>query len=436
MEFFLFYLLHKKIVFSRIDEELTALMTRGNNHRDVLETYYNDETLHHIALMEVKSDSDVIITNKKGEILINSKIPNDDTRKILNQNNSVPRIGRVVEDDWKSHPFISTVTPFSTQSQDGFVYMFKDTGKIKSLINQLNRHFLIAGIATTSITALIIMILSRIVTMPLIKMKIATKKLSEGNFSIKLEYKNKDEIGELAESIQTLANELNHLKTERNEFLGSISHELRTPLSYIKGYAEVVKREELSHKERIEYLNIINEETSQLTNLVNDLMTLARLDKNTFVINKEKISLSSILSKISSAISPAFHQKKGKLQIICKNDVLLFADPTRLEQIIMNLLDNARKYSYERTITTIKAQQNSVDLKIYVSDEGIGIPQNELPYIFERFYRVDKSRSREFGGSGVGLSIVKELIEAHGWEIDVESIPNKGTTFIITVKEL
>ncbi|VEF47594.1 integral membrane sensor signal transduction histidine kinase [Bacillus freudenreichii] len=435
MEVCLFFLLHQKIAHSRIDEQLSALVTRGNNHRDVLETYYNEETIHHIALMEVKSDTEVVITNEQGKVIISSAEISNHIQSLLNvEKSNLPRNGKIIEDNWKSGPYIATITPFETGIDKGYVYMFQDTGQLKQLIKQLNRHFLIAGTATAFVTAIIILILSRIITKPLIKMKEATKKLSQGNFSIQLKNKSNDELGELAESIQLLANELNHLKTERNEFLASISHELRTPLTYIKGYADVAKRDHLSLDERLSYINIITEESTKLTTLVTELMQLAQLDNNTFTIQEDLFSVSDSLNRISQKTLPAFKQEDKNLLIICPENIQIYADPVRFEQIIINLLENARKYSPNGAITTIEVSKRDTEIKISIHDEGKGIPHHDIPFIFERFYRVDKSRSRELGGTGLGLSIVKEIVDAHHWEIEVYSEINKGTTFTIIAR--
>lgn len=435
MEVCLFFLLHQKIAHSRVEEELSALVTRGNNHRDVLETYYNKETIHHIALMEVKSDTEVVITDSQGEIIISSTDITNPIRGLLKiEEKKVLRSGKIVEDDWKNELYIATVTPFETGIDTGYVYMFKDTSQVKELIQQLNKHFLIAGIATAIVTAIIILILSRIIAQPLIKMKEATKKLSKGNFTIQLEKNSHDELGELADSIQLLANELNHLKTERNEFLSSISHELRTPLTYIKGYADVAKGDTLSLEDRLNYLNIIIEETTKLTELVTELMEMAQLDNNTFTIQKEWFSICDSLEKISKTILPSFQEAGIKLEIICPEDVQILADPIRFEQIIINLLENARKYSPPGTTTRVEIKEEETDVKIFIYDEGKGIPEEDIPFIFERFYRVDKSRSRELGGTGLGLSIVKELIDAHHWEVEVSSKINQGTTITIMAR--
>src|SRR5699024_2666250 len=211
METFLFFFLHKSIVQTRIDEELATLATRGNNHRDVLEKFYSQETMKHIVLMEYQSDTEVIITDKNNETIMASKPFHNEINNILpKEAETLQRKGMVLEDRWNSQPYIVTVCPFQTEEQEGYVYMLKNTDQVQALITRLNKHFLIAGIACVIVMGLTILILSKIIAKPLIKMKEATKEMSEGNFTIQLSNKSNDELGELASSIQSLAPELHH----------------------------------------------------------------------------------------------------------------------------------------------------------------------------------------------------------------------------------
>lgn len=157
---------------------------------------------------------------------------------------------------------------------------------------------------------IIIYFLSKALTRPLIGMKEATTKLSEGNFSVTVPIRSHDELGELAQSIQSLANELNYLKKERNEFLASISHELRTPLTYIKGYADIARRKDLDVSERTSYLEIIHDESQRLNKLLDELFNMAKMDMNTFTISKETVRLASFLETIHEKVLPAFQYKK------------------------------------------------------------------------------------------------------------------------------
>ncbi|MFE4706587.1 ATP-binding protein [Peribacillus simplex] len=430
--------LHNKVINSRVNQELESLKARGNSHRDVLEITYSGSTLQHIGLMESHTDTDVVITDTRGDILISSEKVNGGMKKILAKNlPQAPRKGLIIQSSWKDERYIATVTPFtSDEDNKGYVYMFKDTRDVEDLIAQLNRHFLLATALLLFFMLVIIYFLSKALTRPLISMKEATTKLSKGNFSVAVPVRSHDELGELAQSIQSLADELNYLKKERNEFLASISHELRTPLTYIKGYADVARRKDLDDSERSRYLEIIHDESERLNRLLDELFNMARMDLNTFTISKETVQLSSFLRNIHEKVLPAFTNERIQLNLECKGDLFIVIDPSRFEQVILNLLDNALKYSNEYTVTTIKATECLGRISISIIDQGVGIPPEDIPHIFDRLYRVEKSRARDTGGFGLGLSIVKQLVEIQGGTISVKSNLKQGTCFTITFKEI
>ncbi|WHY98521.1 HAMP domain-containing sensor histidine kinase [Peribacillus simplex] len=430
--------LHNKVINSRVNQELESLKARGNSHRDVLEITYSGSTLQHIGLMESHTDTDVVITDIRGDILISSEKVNGGMKKILAKNlPQAPRKGLIIQSSWKDERYIATVTPFtSDEDNKGYVYMFKDTRDVEDLIAQLNRHFLLATALLLFFMLVIIYFLSKALTRPLISMKEATTKLSKGNFSVAVPVRSHDELGELAQSIQSLADELNYLKKERNEFLASISHELRTPLTYIKGYADVARRKDLDDSERSRYLEIIHDESERLNRLLDELFNMARMDLNTFTISKETVQLSSFLRNIHEKVLPAFTNERIQLNLECKDDLFIVIDPSRFEQVILNLLDNALKYSNEYTVTTIKATECLGRISISIIDQGVGIPPEDIPHIFDRLYRVEKSRARDTGGFGLGLSIVKQLVEIQGGTISVKSNLKQGTCFTITFKEI
>ncbi len=428
--------LHNHVIQSRINQELESLKSRGNSHRDVLELTYSDATLEHIGLMESHTDTDVVITNEAGDIILSSENVNSGMKKILQKElPQVPRKGSIIQASWKDERYIATVTSFNSEHAiEGYIYMFKNTREVEELISQLNKHFLFATILLLFFMLIIIYFLSKALTRPLIVMKEATTKLSEGNFSVTVPVRSHDELGELAQSIQSLADELNYLKKERNEFLASISHELRTPLTYIKGYADIVRRKDLDASERSSYLEIIHDESQRLNGLLNELFNMAKMDLHTFTISKETVRLSSLLQSIQEKVLPSFNNKKMQLHLECSEDLFIKIDPARFEQIMLNLLDNALKYSNENTVTTIKAKRFPGSISISIIDQGMGIPAEDVPHIFDRLFRVEKSRARDTGGFGLGLSIVKQLVEVQGGSISVTSKLDQGTCFTIIFK--
>lgn len=427
--------LHQNIIDTRVDEEYSRLLASGSNHRNVLKDHYSDETITHIVLMEATGDSGVIIIGNDGEVIRSS---DDKLKKLMPSlsflQSSDIQNDRVVLPEWKDSPYIVSAHPYEVdENRSGYVLMFQSSEPIERLVRKLNFHFSLAGGAIIIILIVIYSILSKFLTGPLIRMKEATEKLSEGKFTVNLPTGGNDELGELSLAIRKLASDLERMKKERNEFLASISHELGTPLTYLIGYLKVAMRKELTEQERHRYLMIIEEESIRMKDLVKNLMDLAKMDEMTFTVSKTYFSARQFTEDIHQLVSSAFKLKNLELNLKCKEDFQIHADPLRLEQVVLNLLDNALKYSNELTTVTLEIFKEKKQTVISVSDEGIGIPSDEIELVFEKLFRIEKSRSRSFGGSGLGLAIVKELVEAHGGTIEVKSEFGKGSTFIIKI---
>ncbi|MEG0438161.1 MAG: HAMP domain-containing sensor histidine kinase [Solibacillus sp.] len=435
MDFFLMFYLHRNIINSKVDEEFETLLANGANHRDVLMEHYSDTTIKHIVLMEKDANREVIITNQQGAVLGKSDI-NVALLEQLNLRLTDLQVekDKILVSNWRDSPYIVSAHPYVINpKQSGYVIMFFSTSAINGMVADLTMHFAIAGVTSFIVLFIVYAVLSKVITRPLIHMKEATEKLSEGNFQVRLSVNSKDELGELAGSIQKLANDLERLKLERNEFLASISHELSTPLTYLIGYSKVMSRGNLTEQERQQYLEIIVEESNRMKELMKNLLDLARMDENTFTVKKAFFAARPFFDGIYKLVEPSFAMKNMKLTLHCEGEYQLFADALRLEQIVINLLDNALNYSDEQSEVILRVSQNEEKTIISVMDSGIGIPANEIDFIFEKLYRVEKSRSRAFGGSGIGLSVVKELVEAHGGTIEVKSKRGKGSTFTITI---
>lgn len=425
--------LHQNIIHSRVDEEFSRLLSNGANHRDVLIENYSNTTIKHIVMMEKNDDREVMITNIQGDIITKSSggVIEEFQTLIINLDYTNDSI---IVSDWRNSTYIISAHPYKVnENTSGYVIMFQSTDSIKQMVHNLNMHFVISGVTGFIVLFILYAILSKILTRPLVRMKEATDKISKGDFKVSLPYLGKDELGDLSSSIQKLAKDLEHLKNERNEFLASIAHELRTPLTYLIGYSKIAMRDGLSRKEREHYLSIIAEESERMKELVKNLLDLVRIDETTFTVSKEPFLARPFFENVCKLVRPSYEMKSIKLNLLCEDNFQVYADPIRLEQILLNLLDNARKYSNDQSEVTLKVQKNSDKTIISVIDKGIGIPADEIEFIFEKLYRVEKSRSRLFGGSGIGLAVVKELVEAHAGTIEVKSRLGKGSTFKVTI---
>lgn len=220
----------------------------------------------------------------------------------------------------------------------------------------------------------------------------------------------------------------------RKEFVANVSHELKTPLTSIKGYSETIMNGDLTYQEVVRFSKVINQEANRMDRLVADLLQLSRFDYKKVSWKKMMFSLTDMAKGVCEKMQFAASQKQHKLEcIVTVEPPNVYADRDAIEQVIMNIVSNSIKYTPERGL--IKVYVGSIHNNAYIKviDNGIGIPEKDLSRIFERFYRVDKARSRQMGGTGLGLSIVKEMIDGNNGTIDLKSEVGKGTEVIITL---
>jgi two-component system phosphate regulon sensor histidine kinase PhoR len=224
------------------------------------------------------------------------------------------------------------------------------------------------------------------------------------------------------------------LENIRKDFVANVSHEIKTPITAIKGFVETLQEGQSQDPEDVRrFLGIIHRHVDRLEAIVEDLLTLSRIEKEgeTEEITLEQQGIRVILAKAIQACASKAESKQIHLELDCTEDVKGRINPALLEQAVVNLIDNAINYSEEGKSITIRAQEKEQEIWIQVEDHGSGIERKHLDRIFERFYRVDKSRSRKLGGTGLGLSIVKHIMEAHGGRVSVESQPGRGSTFTL-----
>lgn len=226
--------------------------------------------------------------------------------------------------------------------------------------------------------------------------------------------------------------ELIRLEEVRKDFVANVSHELRTPVTSIKGFTETLLDGAMNEPAVLrDFLVIIQKESERLHFLIDDLLELSGMERDGFSLQFATINVKETIDNALKIVSGRLEQKKMELRLDIPDNLMIEADADRLIQVMVNLLSNAIKYSKDETNVTISVLKNVNEMIIKVKDEGIGIEQVELPRLFERFYRVDRARSRDSGGTGLGLAIVKHLIEAHGGTVEVRSEIGIGSTFTI-----
>ncbi len=228
---------------------------------------------------------------------------------------------------------------------------------------------------------------------------------------------------------------LKELERLRSDFVANVSHELKTPLTSIIGSIETLKEGAAENpRDRARFLDVIDEHSKNLRHLIEDLLLLSKVESGRENLRREKLDAEKILKKVIGTLDLDLNSKKIKVNLdFPEKPFLILADAKSIEQVFLNLIGNAIKYNEPGGKITVRGFYEADSAKIEFEDTGIGIPESDIPRIFERFYRVDKSRSRESGGTGLGLAIVKHIIERHSGQIHVKSHPQQGSTFTITL---
>lgn len=275
---------------------------------------------------------------------------------------------------------------------------------------------------------------SRWVTKPVQELTRGARRMSTGNFGITVNIRSRDEIGELGKAFNDMSRRLADFHKSRSELLADISHEIRSPLARIQTDAEILIDRDMEKEAQSKHLQAICEEVRHIDHLIDDFLMLSRLENNELTIESSRAAIGDVLSREVSLFSLPAEEKAITLkQEIAPNLPAVMLDEKRIGQVISNLLANAIRYTPAGGTITVGAKAHDTEVTLWVRDTGAGIPAEDLPYIFDRLYRVDKSRSRATGGTGLGLAIARRFVEAHGGHIRAESEAGKGTVIIVTL---
>jgi two-component system OmpR family sensor kinase/two-component system sensor histidine kinase BaeS len=294
------------------------------------------------------------------------------------------------------------------------------------------QRFLLIGLAIGAVALVTGWGLSRVISRPVVKLTEATRAVAAGDLGVRVRGPYPGELGELASSFNQMTEELSRADELRRNMTADVAHELRTPLSVIRGKLEGVL--DGVYPATPEHLEPILEETKLLAHLVEDLRLLALAEAGQLALEKRAMDIGDLLRDAQVNFGPQADDRRVTLALDLPADLPpVLADRRRVAQVVGNLLTNALRHTPQGGCVTLSAAPDDGVVKVSVSDTGSGVPAKDLPYIFERFWRGDRSRSRAGGGSGLGLAIAKQLVEMHRGTVSVESTPGKGSTFGFTL---
>jgi signal transduction histidine kinase len=339
---------------------------------------------------------------------------------------------KIVNDTGAFYSVYYTAAVVYNSETIGAVLFSDDIQDVVNITRDFVKVLIMISIAASLVFAVVSIILSGYITRPINDLKGVALSISRGNLHQRIRVSGKNEMAALANTFNTMSEKLENMDQKRSEFVSNASHELKTPLSSMKILIEsLLYQDGVDEKIYKEFLGDINNEIDRLSEVITGLLTLARTDSETEALNLDKILLSELVFKSVTALKPIANEKRITLYYTVNNDLEIECDALKVMQAVMNLVDNAIKYTDSGGSVQVVLQKAGTDAAISVKDTGCGIPEQDIPYLFDRFYRVDKARARGTGGSGLGLHIAQKIALLHGGSIDVQSEEGKGSTFTL-----
>jgi signal transduction histidine kinase len=296
----------------------------------------------------------------------------------------------------------------------------------------LNLH--IVEVTILLLTLMIIIMMNFWIFRPVKKITLGAQQLAAGNYKNKVVIKQNDEMGYLAKTLNYMASEMNEANENQHKFISNVSHDFRSPLTSIKGYVEAIKDKVIPYEMQDKYLDIILAETNRLTKLTQELLSLDNIDNRTKKINYTDFNINKLIKDTALSFEIACTNKNIKFNLALEgSELFVNADYGKIQQVMYNLIDNALKFSHNGSTIDIETTYKNKKVYVSVKDHGVGISSKDLPKIWNRFYKADSSRGKDRTGSGLGLSIVREIIQSHDQKITVVSTEGAGTEFYFTL---
>lgn len=434
--FFFLHFLYKDLYLKSIRE---SVIYQGENtashfHYGSL----NEDLIDKIHWFNVVSEYEVIVVNDFTELhehfpykIDDEALINRADRKKIAQGDYVVKEGYVKEFD---RNIVGAVFPIlSDRGIIGLIFIYVPLAAMQEVFQGSIPILILFGSVYFLLLFIVVNRIRHSLFKPLTEMQRLSKEVARGNYSSHLDPKNHDEVGQLAEAFNLMSLSLENQEERKKEFISNVVHELRTPLTYIGGYTHALKQRLYTSKEEAEgYLTTIEKETDRLNKIVHDLIDLNYLQENLYVLEKEPIAIAQLLFDTLELFKIRMSQNRIRINVNIEEDIIICGDVKRMEQVFYNIIDNAVKYTSDQSEIKIELRQDEEMMVFRVVNQGNVIEKEDIPRIGERFFRTDKARSRATGGSGLGISIVKQIVTLHSGSFSITSDTREGT--IVTVQ--
>lgn len=424
------------------NQKKVETMANANIIANIVVDYMkNDVDMIPYAIKQLNlSDSvRVIITNEQAKVVYDSAANNNIEGKFLINEEVMSAIrGQdvvTVQDEKDVGKVVQgAVSVISDSKNIGVVYLSEAAKTTEDFIADIRWILLVISLVVCVLIGVLSSVMADVIISPIEKLTGIIKGMETGSLTERVPVSGKDEIAQLGDAFNKLTDRLVEMEDKRRMFVSNASHELKTPLSSIKLLSEsILSMPQLDEDNVREFMADINGEIDRLTKIIDRLLSLTKLDVESDTLDLQVTDINELAERISKSLKPVADKKNIKLSLMTDQEVLAMVDREKFWQVIYNVSDNAIKYTPAGGTVNLYVFNEGEFCRVEVLDNGIGIPQEEIDKIFDRFYRVDKARSRESGGTGLGLSIVNDVVSLHKGKILVDSTENEGTKFIIIV---
>ncbi|MDK2799404.1 MAG: hypothetical protein PWQ70_1023 [Clostridiales bacterium] len=420
------------------------LLTRANIIANITSRYieYSDTLIKEtIQALEIDKNIRVIVTDKEAKVLFDTAETNNLKGKVFIKEEVLKALKG---DDVQSHFeeaagwFVDAAVPIIKEREMiGVVYLSTSAQNIVEFLDDIRKNLYTIAIIVSILIGLLSSVLAGVITSPVEELTDVIKHMADGKLDQKVEVRGNDEIAQLGMAFNKMSERLNQLEEKRRQFVSNASHELRTPLSSIKLLAEsLLQMQHLDLTIIKEFLSDINNEIDRLSRIIDKLLMLTKMDVNDKELEMKNVNIKELLQNVVKSLSPLARKKNIQLTLKTNEDIYVLIDEDKIWEAIFNIVDNSIKYTPNNGSVTISMEKSDYNIIIMIEDNGIGISDNEINKIFDRFYRIDKARARETGGTGLGLSIALSAVKLHGGEIQVESQVGRGSKFKIIIPYL
>ena len=413
-------------------KEIANKIKSANTAYDI-ERIINNSAYDKNTCVEITNKEKTLFTSKylsRGCLIGNEK-------KINYKNNFINSNYNKAKYQITNPRFNNKTLVYAVRMKNG-LYAFVNTSiePIDSTVTILKNQLLYVSLIVLILSFVIAYFISKHISNPIVRINNCAKRLAKGEYNVNFDSSTIYELQELSETLNYTRDELNKTEELRRDLMANVSHDLKTPLTMVKAYAEMSRDlHQNNKKKQKENMNIIIEEVDRLTVLVNDILTLSKMQSDIDKLNYTKFDLTKLINDILNRYSVLKETEKYKFIYENKEKIEIEADQKKLEQVIYNLINNAINYTGKDNKIIIKTIEKNNVVRIEITDTGKGIEEKDIPYIWNKYYKNEKKHKRNLVGTGLGLNIVKTILELHKFNYGVNSIKNKGTTFFFEIKK-